>query len=300
MSAKQDRTAARTAADIERKYNIGKTFAEVMGVSTDARGAAENAGRAVVNLDNLLTPEEIFKRLTNNGKSQGLYRDDKGDLYINANFIQAVEDLFTKNIKMTGSFVGTAEVYLEPNEAVKKTIKNHLLGTQYILPSKIPLYDFNNDGEISIADAAFANMCSLGVRSISEWSGAVKSTVTITINMSNVDKAVSITGTDMWGGKYNQYIGLTGSSFEPKKNRVYGSDGVNIGDKLGVSTTCGLVFVTDDYDPLYYWYGVYGYIPNREYVLQTISNNGLTADANNVGTLAISGGSGKYNYYNMT
>lgn len=37
MSAKQDRTAPRTAADIERKYNFGKSFAEVLGLIDDTR-----------------------------------------------------------------------------------------------------------------------------------------------------------------------------------------------------------------------------------------------------------------------
>ena len=37
MSAKQDRQGVRTASDLERKYNFGKSFAEVMGIATDAR-----------------------------------------------------------------------------------------------------------------------------------------------------------------------------------------------------------------------------------------------------------------------
>ena len=44
MSSKQDRQGARTPADLERKYNLGnlgKSFAEVMGISTDARDAVD-------------------------------------------------------------------------------------------------------------------------------------------------------------------------------------------------------------------------------------------------------------------
>lgn len=44
MSSKQDRQGARTPSDIERKYNLGslgKSFAEVMGVSMDAREAVD-------------------------------------------------------------------------------------------------------------------------------------------------------------------------------------------------------------------------------------------------------------------
>lgn len=47
MSAKQDRTAPRTAADIERRYNFGQSFGEIMGIATDARKVAEVANEEV-------------------------------------------------------------------------------------------------------------------------------------------------------------------------------------------------------------------------------------------------------------
>lgn len=40
MSAKQDRQGVRTASDLERKYQFGKQFAEVMGLAMDARDSA--------------------------------------------------------------------------------------------------------------------------------------------------------------------------------------------------------------------------------------------------------------------
>lgn len=88
MSAKQDRARARTVTDLEYKWNFGKSFAEVMGIALDARDAAEGAYKAVSNLDNSLTPDEIFNRLTNGGQSQGIYRED-GNIYINASFIKS-------------------------------------------------------------------------------------------------------------------------------------------------------------------------------------------------------------------
>lgn len=41
MSEKQDRYGARTAADLERKYNFGKTFAELLGIANDARNSVD-------------------------------------------------------------------------------------------------------------------------------------------------------------------------------------------------------------------------------------------------------------------
>lgn len=42
MSEKQDRTYARTAQDIERKYSFGKTFAEMLGLINDNRDKVDS------------------------------------------------------------------------------------------------------------------------------------------------------------------------------------------------------------------------------------------------------------------
>lgn len=41
MSEKQDRQGVRTASDLERKYQFGKQFAEVLGVALDARDSVD-------------------------------------------------------------------------------------------------------------------------------------------------------------------------------------------------------------------------------------------------------------------
>ena len=43
MSVKQDRAAPRTVADIERKYNFGKSLAEIMGLIDDTRNEVDSA-----------------------------------------------------------------------------------------------------------------------------------------------------------------------------------------------------------------------------------------------------------------
>ena len=83
--SKQDRQGVRSASDIERKYNFGKSFAEVMGVAEKAVETAKEATK----LDEKLTSDEIFNRLTNNGQLQGLYRGDDGELYVNATYIKS-------------------------------------------------------------------------------------------------------------------------------------------------------------------------------------------------------------------
>lgn len=42
MSVKQDRQGVRTATDLERKYQFGKTFAELMGIANDARDKVDS------------------------------------------------------------------------------------------------------------------------------------------------------------------------------------------------------------------------------------------------------------------
>lgn len=86
MSAKQDRQGVRTAAQLEQKVGLNKRFAEVMGIATAARNAVDESTKT---LEAKLTTEEIFNLLTNNGRAQGLYRGEDGELYINASYIVA-------------------------------------------------------------------------------------------------------------------------------------------------------------------------------------------------------------------
>lgn len=87
--SKQDRQGVRTASDLEQKYAFGKSFAEFMGIVTDAQTEAKNASSAVDDLNKSLTQDEIFNRLTNNGENQGIYRGENGEIYINASYIRS-------------------------------------------------------------------------------------------------------------------------------------------------------------------------------------------------------------------
>lgn len=220
--SKQDRQGVRTAADIERKYNFGKSFAEVMGIAKDAQETAEEAVSSSDKLDKSLTAEEIYNRLTNNGTLQGLYRDDDGELYVNAEYLYALEKLFAKDISMSGTFTYTTETFLEPGEEEVLTLEKHIYGGEYMSPDQIPLYDFNNDGLLDYRDLATAQMCARGNRSLADWSGAVKTPVTMTIDLKNTKKFIKITGTNMWGRDVEQYIGtdLTNIRFNGMKDYI--------------------------------------------------------------------------------
>ena len=77
---RQDRQGVRLPSEVERKWNFKKRF-------DDAMDAAAEASNEVKQLSEDLDQREIFNRLTNHGKAQGLYLDEEGNLYINASYL---------------------------------------------------------------------------------------------------------------------------------------------------------------------------------------------------------------------
>lgn len=114
--SKQDRQGARTVTDLERKYNFERSFAEVMGVATDARTSAEEARKAAQEANDSfsgLDQTAIFNLLTNNGKAQGVYRKGE-EIYINASYIGAGQ-IASQNFKEDYiALVGYSYKKLEP------------------------------------------------------------------------------------------------------------------------------------------------------------------------------------------
>ena len=98
--SKQDGTAPRTAADLERKYKFGQSFAEVYGLVEEAQRAAEEAKSSIGELDQ----ETIFNLLTNFGQNKGVYRDENGELYVNASYIKSGE-LTGANLKVDAATI---------------------------------------------------------------------------------------------------------------------------------------------------------------------------------------------------
>lgn len=207
MSDKQDRVGARTPADLERKYKF-KSFSEVMGVADDARAKAENASQEVAKLDKSLNAEEVFNRLTNNGELQGLYRDEDGNLYVNATYIQSIEELLAKDLTMTGKFINTASVFLAPGDEEIEIVQNHILGNISIPSELIPYYDTNNDGQINLTDMANMRLAQMGLLSLADVMESAKpSTVKLTIDLANPERFLTIKGKNMWGREVEKYLG---------------------------------------------------------------------------------------------
>lgn len=221
MSEKQDRTGARTPADIERKYNFSKSFSEVMGIATDARTKAETASKKVTELDENLTAEEIFNRLTDNGEKQGVFTYENGEVYINAKYITAISELFSTNITMSGTFTNEVEVFLEPGEEEIETIRQHLLGTNVLSADLQKLYDSDGNGKITLLDMADFRMAQMGEISLKDRAFAKKTKLTLKIDLKNPEKFIQYTGKNMWSRDISGYIGVyTSSHIEKEKSRM--------------------------------------------------------------------------------
>lgn len=211
--SKQDLCGARTPADIERKYNFGKSFAEAMGFAEQAQRSAEEAQAAVEKLNTELSQEEIFNRLTNNGEAEGIFRDDDGQIYINAEYIVALSKLFAQDIIMTGSFSCEAQCYLPPDDEAIETISAHIDSGGTIIPSElIHLYDFNDDGEITYDDIDIARKMQSGAFPMELWRGSVSTPAHITISLKQPERFIYFYGTNMWGRNVDGYIGVNNTS----------------------------------------------------------------------------------------
>lgn len=186
---KQDRQGARTPAALEQKYGGKKSVEDA--VSSQLKRVDQN---------------EVFNRLTNYGKSQGLFKDEDGNIYVNAEYIVAISALFAKDITMSGKFTNTAEIFLSPGAEEAETIRNHLFGINLIPNERLPLYDFDSSGTVDETDYLLAKKASVGAYPLEDWEGAVKTTVSITIDMADAEKLIRIHGTNMWGREIDTFI----------------------------------------------------------------------------------------------
>lgn len=211
--SKQDRQGVRTVTDLERKYTFGKRFADIMGVATDAQNKTEDLEDQ---FNNTLTPEEIFNLLTDNGRMEGLYRGEDGELYINASYIR------------TGVLEMTKYVFIEPSTKEVTTIRNHLKGIATIPTERTPLYDFDEDGVITEEDARRAEKASNGEISLSYWSNATPSAIYVKLDFFSDTETIKYSAMDMWGNHIENVIGFGSAFFKTERNgcayREYGEE----------------------------------------------------------------------------
>lgn len=114
----------------------------------DAKDAAYlYTNNAVNELDQTLSHQEIFDRLTDNGNIQGIVMIN-GQLYINASFISGGE-ITTSSFNITGSVTKYASDYSQADVARMNSI---ILGNITATADDYEKYDLDGDGLITIAD----------------------------------------------------------------------------------------------------------------------------------------------------
>ncbi len=104
-------------------------------------------------------------------------------------------------------FEKTVSAYVGPSWPEIDTIRKHLLGQAIIPESDIYKYDFNGDGKLDIFDVAYAKRCMMGIDSYENCPNRILTSIKTSINPSNPTKLISITGTNAWGRKLDQYFG---------------------------------------------------------------------------------------------
>ena len=70
VTEKQDRTFPRTAMDLERKYDFGESYAEAMGIATDAQKSVEELGGVVEQQGETIAQQG--QTITQQGKTLGI------------------------------------------------------------------------------------------------------------------------------------------------------------------------------------------------------------------------------------
>ena len=165
---------------------------------------AQSAAQAMIDAQTQL---DIFNKLTNNGQIQGIYAED-GKWYINAELAQII-NLFTQNIFMSGMFIGAGRAFLEPGGPELEEIELMIRGYIDEDPWR---YDFNGDGVVNLVDYQMCYDAVVGNSSLSGWSGARESDISVYINPSDPTNAIHITGVNSWGRTVDVSLG-TGSLF---------------------------------------------------------------------------------------
>lgn len=179
------------------------------------------------------TQEDVFNKLFDNGNVQGF--DIKGGtLYINGGLAKII-NLIANNIVagvLQSKDGKTFYLDLDKGELKMQATELLVIAEGYVklpptrddcvdilssafFPDKYPpkdFYDLNKDGKIDEDDAYYALDMYKGKRSPSECEAIEPSKVTVTLDPSDTNAALKISGKNMWGTELSVSIGCAGSN----------------------------------------------------------------------------------------
>lgn len=135
MSAKQDRVAPRTVPDLERKYNWGQKFSEILGLIDDTRDEVDS------------TASELRSEITNQATS--IRRDTEQIVMEATKTVETVEQKFDDTINGINEDITTLtnEVKMQLTaEDVTIAIKSELIGGVDSVHTTVNKYTFDDEG----------------------------------------------------------------------------------------------------------------------------------------------------------
>lgn len=216
LDSLMDKAAVRTAADLEQKYNIGQSFAEVAGIANDARKDAESAMKSVDKVYTNFDQDELFKRLTK-GRTTGLAKQGE-DLYFRGGYISAKSDFFRNPIH-----VYETGVLLYPGQEEIAALTAHLSGAKEIPEEYLLNYDFSTNGEVDEADLTVLQQIVDGRYEDGVYEPPDLSTGSVVIDFANPEKFICVSGINIWGNTYERFIGANDTNITSRRTekRLY-------------------------------------------------------------------------------
>lgn len=121
MSVKQDRQGVRTAADLERKWQFGKQFAEIMGIALDARNSV-----SVVETD---LRHEILEQATAMTRDTERILMTALESYVETSDLEELKATFGSEFEMLAerismNFTATTELVSEVDGEVQSVVED--------------------------------------------------------------------------------------------------------------------------------------------------------------------------------
>lgn len=121
MSVKQDRQGVRTAADLERKWQFGKQFAEIMGIALDARNSV-----SVVETD---LRHEILEQATAMTRDTERILMTALESYVETSDLEELKATFGSEFEMLAerismNFTATAELVSEVDGEIQSVVED--------------------------------------------------------------------------------------------------------------------------------------------------------------------------------
>lgn len=120
------------------------------------------------------------------------------------------DTLFSKDIKMTGTFEATNQGYVAPNDEDLLKMRNYIFGTVELTELERKYFDLNNSGNVETRDIVTLRKIQLGEEEYENVANADKSHVQIIIKPSDGQKLIKMIAQTPWGATREYYLGLNG------------------------------------------------------------------------------------------